>query len=269
MKATRFWVRNFRNIDDSGWIALDTVTAFVGRNESGKTTLLRALHKFNPGSPEAYNPQREFPRDRYTSDYIAGGSLGDQWPVCSVEFEFSDDIQADIRKLVGEDQDAPMSTVATRYYDGHITFEYEPPLAAGASSSEPLRAALETFASSVGELEGGDEASVTEQREALFQWSNSWRDRLQAMADVKTDAGVGASRGASARGRGTNPVVHDPRGSRAARGHSVDRRRCPAGSPGERDRRPSRVPGSPCSSTSRTTAYSTVPSGCRVFVRIC
>ena len=73
MKAIRFRVQNFRNIDDSDWIALEKVTAFVGRNESGKTSLLKALHKFNPATPEPYDPQREFPRDRYTRDY------GCQW----------------------------------------------------------------------------------------------------------------------------------------------------------------------------------------------
>ena len=46
MKALRFRVQNFRNINDSGWILLEQVTAFVGRNESGKTTLLKAFHKF-------------------------------------------------------------------------------------------------------------------------------------------------------------------------------------------------------------------------------
>ncbi|HAM21873.1 MAG TPA: hypothetical protein DCQ04_06295, partial [Actinobacteria bacterium] len=74
------------NIDDSGWITLDRVTAFVGRNESGKTTLLKALHKFNPASKEPYDPMREFPRDRYMRDYIGGGSDGQCWPVCSVAF---------------------------------------------------------------------------------------------------------------------------------------------------------------------------------------
>ena len=66
LKAVRYRVQNFRNIDDSSWIKLERVTAFVGRNESGKTTLLKALHKFNPATPEPYNAQREFPRDRYT-----------------------------------------------------------------------------------------------------------------------------------------------------------------------------------------------------------
>jgi hypothetical protein len=35
LKAVRFRIQNFRNIDDSGWIPLERVTNFVGRNESG------------------------------------------------------------------------------------------------------------------------------------------------------------------------------------------------------------------------------------------
>ncbi len=48
LTAKRFRVFNYRNIDDSGWIPLERVTAFVGRNEAGKTALLKALHKFHP-----------------------------------------------------------------------------------------------------------------------------------------------------------------------------------------------------------------------------
>ena len=44
LNAKRFRVKNYRNIDDSGWIPLEKVTALVGRNEAGKTTLLKALH---------------------------------------------------------------------------------------------------------------------------------------------------------------------------------------------------------------------------------
>src|SRR5712692_687373 len=69
LHLSRFRVRNFRNIDDSGWIPVERVTAFVGRNESGKTALLKALHKFNPATPEPHNPQREFPRDRYLREF--------------------------------------------------------------------------------------------------------------------------------------------------------------------------------------------------------
>lgn len=64
MKATRFRVQNFPNIDDSDWINVEKVTAFVGSNESGKTSLLRSLHKFNPATPEPYDAQRDFLRDQ-------------------------------------------------------------------------------------------------------------------------------------------------------------------------------------------------------------
>jgi len=47
MKALRFRVQNFRNINDNGWISLEQVTTFAGRNESGKSTLLKAFHQFN------------------------------------------------------------------------------------------------------------------------------------------------------------------------------------------------------------------------------
>ncbi len=76
LTATRFRVLNYRNFDDSGWIPLERATAFVGRNEAGKTALLKALHKFNPAAEEPYNSQREFPRDRLTADFRDGGD----WP---------------------------------------------------------------------------------------------------------------------------------------------------------------------------------------------
>src|SRR5258705_5051200 len=85
LTITRFRVWNFRNIDDSGWIPIEQVTALVGRNESGKTTLLKALHKFNPATPEPFSPQHEFPRDRYTRDF----KKASDWPVCEVEFKIS------------------------------------------------------------------------------------------------------------------------------------------------------------------------------------
>lgn len=102
LKAVSFRVQNFRNIGDSGWIPLERVTAFVGRNESGKITLLKALHKFNPATPEPYNPQREFPRDRFTSDYENGAD----WPVCSVIFYADEPIKSEISEIL-EGEKAP------------------------------------------------------------------------------------------------------------------------------------------------------------------
>ena len=121
LKTTRFRVQNFTNIDDSDWIPLERVTAFVGRNESGKTALLKALHKFNPATPEPYNPQREFPRDRYTRDF----KNGSDWPVCSVAFELGDSLRNEIEQLL-DSGTPPTEPICTRYYDGSLENSFEP-----------------------------------------------------------------------------------------------------------------------------------------------
>ena len=79
LTLSEFRVQNFWNVDDSGWIPVEQVTTLLGQNESGKTALLRALHKFNPATQQAYDPQRDFPRDRYTS-YFRNAA---DWPATS------------------------------------------------------------------------------------------------------------------------------------------------------------------------------------------
>lgn len=193
MKAKRFRIQNFRNIDDSGWILLDQVTAFVGRNESGKTTLLKALHKFNPASTEPYDPMREFPRDRYMRDFVGGGSKGSDWPVCSVAFAVDDALKADMADLLPPDQIPPTEVIATRYYDGSITFEYEPDIAEQPLSPEPVLAGLKAFASGARRLRAPtpeQEEATAETRNALAQWATQWQDKLKGSADLRGDAGA-------------------------------------------------------------------------------
>src|ERR1700758_5295307 len=106
----RFRVYNFRNIDDGDWIELIQVTALVGRNESGKTALLKALHKFNPATPEPYNHQREFPRDRYTSEFKNAAD----WPVCTVVFEVGKPLREEIEAIL-DAAPPPKEVACTRY----------------------------------------------------------------------------------------------------------------------------------------------------------
>lgn len=65
MRLESFRVRNYRSINDSGEIAVSRITALLGRNESGKSNLLRALHSLNP--IEGFEPLKsikDFPRHR-------------------------------------------------------------------------------------------------------------------------------------------------------------------------------------------------------------
>lgn len=187
LKAVRFRVQNFRNIDDSGWVPLERVTNFVGRNESGKTTLLKAFHKFNPATPEPYDPQREFPRDRYTRDYIAGGSKGDEWPVCSVAFAVPEETKHEIAKMLGEGQEPPSEAILTRYYDGPLSFSYEPALEGQPLSSEPIVKALTAFSSAARHLPAPtpeQEEATAAQRTALVTWATGWQEKLKDITDL-------------------------------------------------------------------------------------
>ncbi|TVR72911.1 MAG: hypothetical protein EA408_05965 [Marinilabiliales bacterium] len=52
MRLTQFRIRHFRSIVDSGWnnLSPDNITALIGQNESGKTSVLEALHCFQKGT---------------------------------------------------------------------------------------------------------------------------------------------------------------------------------------------------------------------------
>lgn len=69
MQLKSFRVTNFRSINDSGEIDVSRITALLGRNESGKSNVLRGLHSLNPaGGFEALNPIKDFPRHRKLSE---------------------------------------------------------------------------------------------------------------------------------------------------------------------------------------------------------
>ncbi len=52
MRVAAFRIKNFRSIVDTGWVDLspDGITALVGQNEAGKTSVLRAIEAFKGGS---------------------------------------------------------------------------------------------------------------------------------------------------------------------------------------------------------------------------
>ena len=192
MKAIKFRVQNFRNIEDSGWIDLDQVTAFVGRNESGKTTLLKALQKFNPASAEPYNAQKEFPRDRYTRDYLSRQNQGRKWPVCSVEFAVPDGITEELFDNQMLPSQPLERVIATRYYDGTLDFECEPSIPRPIVSPEPMIDGLKLLAAGARRLEakeGESEEQVSAARLDLLEWTRDWESKLQDVEDLRSELG--------------------------------------------------------------------------------
>lgn len=59
MRLKAFKVENYRSISSTGWIALsprDNVTVFAGQNESGKSSILRALKEYEEGKFDETSP---------------------------------------------------------------------------------------------------------------------------------------------------------------------------------------------------------------------
>lgn len=68
MKLAKIQVRNFRSIDDSEVFEIGDLTCLVGKNEAGKTAILRAIHGIRPIDKFTYDKTRDYPR-RYLSKF--------------------------------------------------------------------------------------------------------------------------------------------------------------------------------------------------------
>src|SRR5260221_347877 len=85
MKLISFRATDFRSINDSTPVEVRQQTALVGRNESGKSSLLKVLHGLNPaGAMPAFTLARDFPRDRPRKDFKSS------MPVVTTRWSLSD-----------------------------------------------------------------------------------------------------------------------------------------------------------------------------------
>jgi predicted ATPase len=94
MRLKNFQILNFRSINDSGSIDASRITALLGRNESGKSNLLRGLHSLNPAEGfAALNPIKDFPRHRKLTE------CSDKTPVVKSVWELDDEAQAELEAI--------------------------------------------------------------------------------------------------------------------------------------------------------------------------
>ena len=123
MQLKSFRVRKFRNIEDSGEVELfDALTCVVGKNQAGKSALLRALHKFNPHRPAPYDMRREWPRGQRDERH-------ENQVVCEVHFALSPEELATLGEIAGQALSSA-AVVVTRDYAGNfaIQFPHDPTL---------------------------------------------------------------------------------------------------------------------------------------------
>jgi energy-coupling factor transporter ATP-binding protein EcfA2 len=110
MKLASFRATDFRSINDSTQIEVRRHTALVGRNESGKSSLLKVLHGLNPaGDMPVFTLARDFPRDRPRKDF--DGSLR----VVTTRWLLSDEDRAALGRVWPRGATATEVDVTRRY----------------------------------------------------------------------------------------------------------------------------------------------------------
>ena len=117
MDLIAFRVRMYKGILDSDWVDVNDLTVFVGKNESGKTSLLKALHKLNPYDSEPYEMKKEWPRGRR-------GERSEEHFVCRARFRLSDQEKSDLAQIV-EREPFPDNVEVSRNYAGQLDINFE------------------------------------------------------------------------------------------------------------------------------------------------
>lgn len=119
MKLKSFRVHRYKNVIDSTLVPVEQdVTALVGMNESGKSTMLDALYRLNPVYGDGFVERDDYPRWRWKRD----GRKEDLSVVTPIEATFRLD-QADLdtlRDALGEGVCTPDTVTIGRRYNGRF-----------------------------------------------------------------------------------------------------------------------------------------------------
>ena len=101
MKLTSFRVGHFRNILDSGEVPTpSSITCLVGKNESGKTNILHALHAMKPALGDRTFDEQDYPR-WLQKEHQRTGQYAQARPI-AVCFSLDDEDTARLASTYGE-----------------------------------------------------------------------------------------------------------------------------------------------------------------------
>ena len=116
MDLISFRVTMYKGILDSEWVEVNPLTVLVGKNESGKTSLLKALHKLNPYTPDPYVMAKEWPRGRRRE-------RSEEQEVCRAKFQLSDEEKSALAKIA-ENATFPDTVEVSRNYAGQLEVDF-------------------------------------------------------------------------------------------------------------------------------------------------
>ncbi len=99
---------------------MSDLTCLVGKNESGKTTILRGLYRLNPSNPSEANfvPLDDYPRRRYAEYKTRHDKTPD--PILTTKWQLEDKDMEDLAKKLGPTTLKSRTIGLTKGYDNRI-----------------------------------------------------------------------------------------------------------------------------------------------------
>ena len=120
MRLLSVRVQDFWCIEDSTEFPIADVTCLVGKNESGKTALLKALHKLKPDetSKEQFVPSRDYPKRKWRPDVAPPTNP----PAITTTWQLDNADVADLEKKFGVGVIADRPFTLTKGFDNDRQF---------------------------------------------------------------------------------------------------------------------------------------------------
>ena len=161
MKLISFRIKNYKVIDDTERVKVDArVTSLVGKNESGKTAVLKAMWKSRNVADVHFDKLYDYPRKKYRDDRKGAQE------VTILEFKLSSEEAEDFAaSFRGHAAPTPERIIYTTSYDGEdrvsneVQFDID---ITGAAAGSDARGAIEDVSSIVATQEGEDVDTVNE-----------------------------------------------------------------------------------------------------------
>lgn len=123
MLLKRFHVSEFQGVLNSGPIEVDDITCLVGKNEAGKTALLKALYRLNPIRPEdaSFSVTDDYPRSE-VNDYEDRVDNGEPHAaVIETVYELEPEEILSVENVFGSSFLKNKMLTITKYYDNSRT----------------------------------------------------------------------------------------------------------------------------------------------------
>lgn len=197
MRLETFRVKNFRSVIDSGPIEVAKLTALLGRNESGKSNLLRGLQSLN--SSDGFSDMRkikDFPRHRRLEECT------DDTELVWTRWRLAPSDQAELAEIFPRAAGVTHVTIERPYgKERHVDFEDLPPLVLDEKDVKPkvrkigpsVKAAAEKFAD---ESKAALELAADSFESAMAIESNKLKWAEKAKAAISTLRKVLSAQGA-------------------------------------------------------------------------